>query len=198
MAERARNNTHYTYRDYSGWPDDERWELIDGTAYNMTPAPTTQHQGVVGNIFGVLFGMLRGHPCRVLSSPLDVLLSEGDKADEDVDTTVQPDIMVICRPEIIRSKNVRGAPDWVIEVLSPSTAKKDEGVKRDRYQRAGVKEYWLVHPTDRTLARYRLRDGTYGLPEIFGHDDRIDLPVPKGAEIDLAEVFDFEVTSDQD
>jgi hypothetical protein len=72
MAERAQNNTHYTYRDYSGWPDDERWELIDGTAYNMTPAPTTQHQGIVGNIFGVLFGMLRGHACRVLSSPLDV------------------------------------------------------------------------------------------------------------------------------
>ncbi|MCP4410482.1 MAG: Uma2 family endonuclease [Gammaproteobacteria bacterium] len=198
MAETARNKPHYTYRNYAGWPDDERWELIDGRAYNMTPAPTTAHQAVTTRLVGILFGLLRDHRCSVFTSPLDILLPVGEEEDEDVGTTVQPDIVVICRPEIIRKKNIRGAPDWVIEVLSPSTAKKDEGIKRDCYQRAGVKEYWLAHPTDQTLIRYRLRDGAYGLPEVFGHDDRIDLPVPEGAGIDLAEVFDTGIALDRD
>lgn len=189
MVETASKALRYTYKDYLAWPDDERWELIDGVAYNMTPAPTPDHQEVAGNLFGILFSLLREHPCRVFISPLDVLLPIGEEVDEEVDTTVQPDIVVICRPEIIRSNNIRGVPDWVAEVLSPSTAKKDEGIKRDLYQRAGVKEYWLVHPTDRTLVRYQLRDGVYGLPEVFGHEDRIDLPVPPGAEMELAEVF---------
>lgn len=190
MAEPVRNDQHYTYGDYATWPDDERWELIDGVAYNMAPAPTINHQAVTGNLFGLLFGLLKGHPCRVFGAPVDVLLPQGDEADEWVNTSVQPDVMVICKPEIIQRRFVRGTPDWIIEVLSPSTAKKDEGIKRDRYQRAGVEEYWLLHPEDRTLMRYRLDNGAYGRPDVFGHGDRVPIPVPEGAEIDLAEVFD--------
>ena len=191
MVDPARNEQRFTYRDYASLPDEERWELIDGVAYNMTPAPTTSHQSVTGNLFGILFGLLRGHPCRVFAAPVDVLLPAGDEADEEVDTTVQPDAFVICNPGIVQEKFVRGTPDWVIEVLSPSTAGKDEGIKRDRYQRAGVKEYWLLHPTDRTLVSYRLENGAYGLPDVFGADDRIAIPVPEGAEIEMAEVFDI-------
>jgi Uma2 family endonuclease len=191
MADPARNEQRFTYGDYATWPDEERWELIDGVAYNMTPAPTTSHQTVTGNLFGILFGLLRGHPCRVFAAPTDVLLPTRDEADEEVDTTVQPDVFVICNPGIVQEKFVRGTPDWVIEVLSPSTARKDEGIKRDRYRRAGVKEYWLLHPTDQTLVRYRLENGAYGLPDVFGADDRIATPVPEGAEIELAEVFDI-------
>jgi Uma2 family endonuclease len=141
-------------------------------------------------LFGILFAIFKGHPCRVFSAPVDVLLPQADEADDLVNTSVQPDVMVICNPDIIQRRFVRGTPDWVMEVLSPSTAKKDEGIKRDRYQRAGVKEYWLLHPDDRTLMRYRLVDGAYGLPDVFGHDDRVDIPIPEGAEIDLAEVFE--------
>ena len=81
-------------------------------------------------------------------------------------------------PNIVREKNLRGAPDWVIEVLLPATAKKDEGVKRDLYQRAGVKEYWLVHPIDHSLTRYRLLRGSYGLPDVFGSGDLVWCPFP--------------------
>ena len=189
MPRTALDTRPYFYADYMAWPTDERWELLDGVAYNMAPAPTTIHQSVTGNLFGILFGLLRGHPCRVFSSPIDVLLPLGNEADEEVDTVVQPDILVTCRPDIVREKNLRGAPDWVIEVLSPATAKKDEGVKRDLYQRAGVKEYWLVHPIDHTLIRYRLLKGSYGLPDVFGSGDLVHLPVPDGAVLDLGEVF---------
>lgn len=85
---------------------------------------------------------------------------------------------------------MRGTPDWVIEVLSPSTARKDKGIKRDRYRQTGVKEYWLLHPIDRTLVRYRLEQGAYGLPDVFGAEERIAVPVPEGAQIDLSEVFE--------
>jgi len=196
MPRSAPDTPHYTYRDYLRWPDDERWELVDGVAYAMTPSPTPSHQGAARNLIGILFGLLRDHPCRVFAAPLDVLLPNADQADAEVDTIVQPDVMVICNPECIRPTHIRGAPDWVIEVLSPSTAKKDEGIKRDRYQRAGVREYWLLHPTDRTLLRYRLTDGAYGLPEVFGDGDRVDLPVPEGAQLDLAEVFEPEPPPD--
>lgn len=190
MSDVARRTAHYTYRDYATWPDEERWELIDGVAYNMTLAPSTMHQTVVTNLSGILFALLRNHSCRLFVSPIDVLLPLGEEVDDDVDSTVQPDIVVVCRPDIIGPKHIRGTPDWIIEVLSPTTAQKDEGIKRDRYQRAGVAEYWLVHPTDRIVMRYRLLpDNTYGLPEIFGDDDRIDLPIAQGGEIALAEVF---------
>lgn len=198
MADPARNKAGFTYGVYTGWPDEERWELIDGVAYDMTPAPTTSHQSVTGNMFGILFGLLRGHPCRVFAAPVDVLLPSGEETDEEVDTTVQPDVFVICNPGIVQEKFVRGTPDWVIEVLSPSTARKDEGIKRDRYQRAGVKEYWLLHPTDRTLVRYRLEDGTYGLPDVFGADDLVVVPVPEGAQIELAEVFDIAFSAEEE
>jgi len=191
MADLVRKEQRFTYGDYAAWPDDERWELIDGVAYNMTPAPTTSHQSVAGNLFGILFGLLRGHPCRVFAAPTDVLLPRGSEADEEVDTTVQPDLFVICNPAIVQERFIRGAPDWVIEVISPSTARKDEGIKRDRYRQAGVKEYWLLHPTDRTLMCYRLADGAYGLPDVFGPEDRVAVPVPEGERIDLAEVFDI-------
>jgi Uma2 family endonuclease len=148
----------FTYADYCGWSEDERWELIDGEAYDMSPAPTRHHQELVGEIFRQIANFLEGRPCKVYVAPFDVRLPAGDEADAEVKTVIQPDISVICDPAKLDDAGCRGAPDWIVEVLSPGTAAKDQIRKRELYERHGVREYWLVHPTDRILTRY-LREG---------------------------------------
>jgi Uma2 family endonuclease len=162
--------TIFTYADYCRWPDDERWELIEGEAYAMA-APGLAHQTVVGELFVQISIFLRGKPCRPFVAPFDVRLPRGNEADDDVTTVVQPDISVICDPAKLDERGCRGAPDWVIEVLSPSTAAKDQIQKLDAYERAGVREVWLVHPTDHVVIVYTLNaDGGYGKPAI--HETR--------------------------
>jgi len=156
----------FTYADYLQWPDGERWELIDGNPYAMAPAPTISHQTLVLNIAKQIDDALDGAPCRALIAPVDVLLPATDEADEQTTTVVQPDILVVCDPAKLNERNVRGAPDWIIEVLSPATARHDHLTKRALYERAGVREYWLVHPVDRVITVYTLKDGQYGGPEI--------------------------------
>ena len=156
----------FTYADYLKWPDGERWELIDGEAYAMSPAPTISHQTLALDIARQIADTLDGAPCRALIAPVDVLLPAPDEADDQVATVVQPDILVVCDPTKITERNVRGAPDWIIEVLSPATARHDHLTKRALYERAGVREYWLVHPVDRVITVYVLKDGHYGGPEI--------------------------------
>ncbi|PIX17728.1 Uma2 family endonuclease, partial [Candidatus Desantisbacteria bacterium CG_4_8_14_3_um_filter_40_12] len=109
----------YTYGDYLGWPDEERWELIDGVAYDMSPAPSTKHQKVFGVLFTEFFVYLRGKTCEVFSAPFDVILPEYDENEEDCRTVVQPDILVVCDKTKIDSKRCKGAPDLAIEILSP-------------------------------------------------------------------------------
>ena len=160
------DDRRFTYADYLQWPDGERWELIDGNAYAMAPAPTISHQTLVLNIAKQIDDALDGAPCRALIAPVDVLLPATDEADEQTTTVVQPDILVVCDPAKLTERNVRGAPDWIIEVLSPATARHDHLTKRALYERAGVREYWLVHPVDRVITVYTLKDGQYGGPEI--------------------------------
>lgn len=158
---------HYTYGDYLTWPEDVRYELIDGQAYSIAPAPTLEHQDTAGEIYFQLRQALEGKPCRPLIAPIDVRLPKGDEAEEDIDTVVQPDVLVVCDETKLDRRGVRGAPDFVAEVLSPHSAFHDHNRKRAVYERAGVREYWLVDPTERLICCYLLEGGRYGKPNIY-------------------------------
>ena len=108
-------STRYTVADYMNWPDEERWELIDGVAYDMSPAPTIKHQNIAGGIYSMLREKLKGKTCQPFIAPVVVVLSVVD--------VVQPDVIVVCDPNKITERNIQGPPDWVAEVLSPSTAR---------------------------------------------------------------------------
>lgn len=163
----VRDQGLHTYGEYLGWTDPQRYELIDGIAYAMTPAPTRLHQKVLLEIARQIADALDTSPCEVYVAPFDVRLPRSDEADEDIDTVVQPDLSVICDPGKLDDRGCRGAPDWVIEILSPGTAAHDQARKRAVYERAGVGELWLVHPTDRTVTIYHLEATGYGRPDIF-------------------------------
>ena len=166
MALAQRDTDYHTYADYLTWPDEVRYELIDGVAWMMAPAPTLDHQEVAGEIYRQLGNALLNHPCRPFIAPVDVRLPKADEEEACIDTLVQPDVLVVCDPAKLDRRGVRGAPDLVVEVLSPGTASHDHWRKRPVYERAGVREYWLVHPVDRMITIYRLDRGQFGKPEV--------------------------------
>lgn len=159
-----RDPEYHTYGDYLTWPEDLRYELIDGDAFLMAPAPTVSHQDIAGEVYRQLGNALQGKPCRALIAPVDVRLPKADEADDQIDTVVQPDVMLVCNSGKISDRGVRGAPDWVLEVLSPATAGHDQVKKLHLYERHGVREYWMVHPRDKVLTVYTLNNGAYGRP----------------------------------
>jgi Uma2 family endonuclease len=165
MGLAQRDNDYHTYGDYLSWTEDTRYDLVDGVAYLMAPAPAVSHQEVTLEIASQLKRALHGHSCRVLIAPVDVRLPKANETDELIDTVIQPDVLAVCDPAKISERGVRGAPDWILEVLSPSTAGHDQVRKRRIYEQAGVREYWMVHPTDRVLTIYRLENGAYGKPD---------------------------------
>lgn len=166
MAYALRDHNRYTYRDYARWPEDERHELVDGAAWLIAPAPGVDHQTIAFEVAFQIRQALEDDPCRVLVAPVDVLLPRGDEADADVDTVVQPDALVVCDPAKVSPRGVRGAPDWVLEVLSPASASHDQTRKLAAYERAGVREYWLAHPVDQVLTVYRHDGSAFGRPGI--------------------------------
>ncbi len=161
-----RDLERHTYADYLTWPDAMRYELIDGLAYAMGPAPVRRHQEVAGEVFRQIADALEGSPCRPYIAPFDVRLPRVDEVDDAVDTVVQPDISVICDKIKLDERGCRGAPDWVIEVLSPRSASHDQIVKRALYELVGVREFWLVHPVDNIVTIYLLENGAYGKPAL--------------------------------
>jgi Uma2 family endonuclease len=167
-----RDALRHTYADYRGWPETARYELLDGIAYLMSPAPSRRHQELLGELFYQVRANLEGGACRTFIAPFDVRLPKGDEADELVETVVQPDLLVVCDPAKLDERGMRGAPDWVAEVLSPATAAHDQTIKLAAYERARVPEVWLVHPVDGVLTLYRLEGNRFARPaihELRGH-----------------------------
>ncbi len=176
-------SARYTVADYMNWPDDERWELIDGVAYNMSPAPTIKHQNIAGSLYSLLREKLKGKTYQPFIAPVDVVLSDID--------VVQPDVIVVCDPNKITERNIQGPPDWVAEVLSPGTARKDLREKKALFERSGVKEYVVFDPVQGWVQRFVLVDGVYGVGEILDPSEYLELGFMPGEVLPLAEVFGF-------
>lgn len=186
-----KEDDRFTYADYLTWDDDQRWELIDGVAYCMSPVPNRIHQKWLGELHRQIANYLDGRRCEVYLAPFDVRLQDFlDASDEETFTVVQPDIMVVCDNEKLDDRGIKGAPDLVVEIISPSTAKRDITTKYELYQRHGVKEYWIIYPNDRTLLIYRLSDDNrYASPEVFGDDDIVPVSLLGDLVIDMGKVF---------
>ena len=180
----------FTYGDYLKWDDDERWELIDGVAYNMTPVPSRFHQQVSGELLVQLVNNLRNTPRKAYAAPVDVRLPEGDEADEAIRTVVQPDISVICDPSKLDDKGCKGSPDLNVEILLPATARKDMKEKSLRYERAGVREYWIADPVGKMVTVYKRSEaGLFGRPDVYGDEETIKVGIFDELEVDLKPVF---------
>ncbi len=143
----------YTAADYKSWTDDVRRELIDGIVYEMSPAPCVAHQDLALELARRLMNFLDDKPCIPFMAPVDVYLL--DEEDEEARNVVQPDVIVVCDQSKIREDGVYGAPDFVAEVISPSTAHKDLGEKRDLYEKSGIREYWLLNPDNGSVLAWR-------------------------------------------
>lgn len=180
----------YTYGDYLHWPDGEHWEIIDGVAYNMSPAPTVDHQEISGELHRQLATFLLGKSCRVFAAPFDVVLPNAGEREEDTKTVVQPDIVVICDRKKITRRGCTGAPDMVVEILSPATATRDLKVKKALYDRVGVREFWIVHPDEKWVQIYiRNTEGKLTLVDTFGGEDTPEVSILPGLRIDMQLVF---------
>lgn len=181
-----RRDAFHTYADYFSWRDDERYELINGIAYvKEPPAPTRFHQELVGELHYQVKLALEGQRWRAYVAPFDVRLPKAGEADDLIDTVVQPDVLIVSDRHKLDDHGMRGAPDWIAEVLSPTTARHDQLVKIPVYERAGVLEVWLVHPIERTLTVYRLGNGRYERPNVFELKGRTAIGALPGVSIDL-------------
>jgi len=184
------HKTRYSFADCLAWNEKERIEIIDGEAYMMAP-PSTVHQAVCGELFRQIANFLEGKQCKVYSAPFGVRLFEKDKeSPEDVDTMVEPDISVVCDKNKIDAHGCKGAPDLIVEVLSPSTRRHDRLVKLGLYQRAGVREYWIADPENKSVLVF-LPDGngSFKIHEDYGQEDIAKVNVLDGCFIELRKVF---------
>lgn len=184
MTQELLNEEYYTYFDYSKWDDGERWELIEGKPHAMSPAPSWIHQGVSLQIARRIGNYLEGKQCKVFVAPFDVRLN----AETGDDTVVQPDIIVICDRTKLVGTGCVGAPDMVVEVLSPTSAHRDIYVKFRLYQQFGVREYWIVNTDAMTVQAHVLENGRY-YTTCYGNNDSAPVHILDGCTIDLQEVF---------
>ena len=183
------DNKKYTYADYLTWPEDERWEIIDGIPY-MQAAPSWQHQAVSAALLTQFYNYLAGKPCQVFASPFDLRLPDGNEKDEETTFVVQPDIVVVCDKSGLKGSGYHGTPALIIEISSPSTTKNDKIWKFNKYEKAGVKEYWIVEPEGKIVSVFTLQENIrYGRPETYAEVDKIKVMVFPELIIDLTPVF---------
>ena len=182
----------YTLADVLTWDEQERAELIDGSLVMMAP-PSRIHQKISAELGRQLGNYLEGKKCEVYAAPFAVRLFEkaGDRP-EDVDTLVEPDLSVICDPGKLDDMGCKGAPDLIIEILSPSTQRHDRLTKYNLYQRAGVREYWIVDPAARSIQSFVLEDGHYTAAGFGSPGDVLKVNVLEGCFIELSKVFPAE------
>lgn len=185
----AIRQVRYTWDDYRSWDDDQRWEIIAGEAYAMSPSPAFRHQSLIGSLYVQLRRHFELRACEVVLSPMDVKLSEED--------IVQPDILVVCDKAKIKRTHIEGAPTLAIEVLSPSSLSHDRLRKTHLYARYGVKEYWIVSPYPSLIEVFLLDGDSYRIERVFSDQDMLTSPTFRELTIDLRTIFDFPIDDDE-
>ncbi len=182
-------NKKYSYANYLTWRFQERVELIKGRLFKMSPAPARKHQAIVSDLHRQISTFLYKKQCNIYTAPFDVRFPKG-KGDKQIFTVVQPDICVICDKSKLDDRGCIGAPDLIIEILSPATAKKDVREKFQLYEESGVKEYWIVSPENKLVDVFVLRnDKKYHLINKFTEDDIVKVNSIEGLSINLNDVF---------
>jgi len=183
----------YTYEDYLAWPEDERYEIIDGVVYAQA-APSPAHQRISGNLYFALHEYFRGKQCLVFNAPFTVRLPlEGGETDQDKNKNiVEPDLAVVCDKDKLDKCGYNGSPTLIIEIVSPGSKKRDYMIKLHKYEKAGVKEYWIITPETESIMRYAMNEqGHYDLPETFAldEDEEIIATMFPNLTVSLKDVF---------
>ncbi len=198
IVEEPENPLGFTYADYLTWNFKERIELIRGKIFKMSPAPTIIHQNISGNLETIFANFLQGKPCKMYHAPVDVRLKgkpfpKRNLRDDEITTVVQPDIIVVCDAEkLMDVRSVDGAPDLVVEILSPGNTKTETKYKFDLYEENGVQEYWVVYPEYKQVYRYLLNeDEQYSKPVIYETGENISSKVLKGLSFQVDEIFNL-------
>lgn len=181
----------YTYDDYLTWNEDERWEILDGVPY-MQAAPSRIHQEISMELATLFHTYLKGKTCRVFAAPFCVRL-DTPMDNEYIKNVVEPDLTIVCDKSKLDEKGCKGTPDMIIEILSPSTIKNDRLIKFNKYEKFGVKEYWIVEPDQKIVSVFTLlSNGRYGRPDMYTDEDKIKPSIFLDLEIDLKSIFDKE------
>lgn len=184
------SHENYTYCNYLEWDDNSRCEIIDGKVYEMSAAPSRKHQDILLSLAAEFYTYLKGKSCKVYIAPFDVRLPEGGETDENVRNVVQPDLSVFCDENKLDNKGAKGSPDLIIEVISPSTLKKDLTIKKALYERMGVREYWIVYPMEEVIVVYCLNvQGNFGEIETFDKDSSLKVGIFDDFTINLSTIF---------
>lgn len=181
----------YSYAEYLTWRFDETVELIKGKIYAMSPAPSRKHQEVSALLTAQLVTKLVDTKCKVFAAPFDVRLPNADDTNpEKIHTVVQPDLCVVCDKNKLDERGCLGAPDLVVEILSPATSSKDLNEKYNLYEQNAIKEYWIIHPHEQTLLIYELdENGKYQPSRLFGVHDKVTSKALEGVQVLLSDIF---------
>lgn len=181
----------YTYADYLSWPEDARVELIDGTPY-LQAAPSRIHQKILSELHRQVANFLIGIECEVYPAPFHVVLDLEEEIDHERDrqNVFEPDISIICDKTKLDDHGCKGSPDMVVEITSPSTARKDKIEKFNKYEQAGVKEYWIIEPQEKIVSVFTLQNNRrFGRPDLYTDEDQVRVSIFNDLIIDLKMVF---------
>lgn len=179
----------YTYADYVQWPADQRWEIVDGVAYMLT-SPNTKHQQICVQLVVEFGAYLRGRNCQVFTSPYDVVLPDKSESEISSSNVVQPDLLIVCDRNKLDDKKCIGSPDLVVEIISPSTAKRDMRYKYQLYEHHGVREYWIVHPDYPLIEQFASEEGAFKKIGSFSSEDEMTPHIFPDLTIKLSNIFD--------
>lgn len=190
MPQKSKTRDFFTYIEYLAWPEDERWEIIDGQAFAMTPAPGMLHQQISMALGSKLFAFFENQTCSVFAAPFDVRLPENKETNDNASNVVQPDLVVYCDPEKIDERGGKGAPDLVVEILSPSSADRDLIDKMALYERHGVREYWIIDPVHQIVTVYTSdKTQKFVCEKRFAREHRLKSAIFPKLGIDLKKIF---------